>query len=133
MKHVKIGFLAIIAILAMSFTISEQTGLFESKKPTAVTDCFKPNVTVRDLCNNANVALTSTTGCTTAQSKAGQHIFALGPGIPASQINVQCPGNTTFCCLTVEEDTDPCNGQTQFDIGAGTKFYQVKTVFCKTP
>lgn len=136
MKHLKISFLAIIAVVAMSFTISENIDEPKSAAPLAVTDCFKPDITVRQLCSSASTVLTTNTTCTDANLKVGWHVFALsGVSIAASQIAVQCPGNTTFCCLTLEEDTAPCNaqGQQQFDIGAGPKYYKVSTIYCKTP
>jgi hypothetical protein len=133
MKRLRIGFLAVIAIAAMSFTIAS---LSTTKKAT--TDCFRPkNTGSIDLivkasnCPNPTITISNTSSCSTAAS--GQHIWSLDVNnkFTSSQVSSNCPGGSTFCCLKVVEDLAPCSNQDQFDIGAGLKFYKVDAVFCK--
>lgn len=136
MKRFKIGFLALIAVLAMSFTVASHEGAFKTKKVLAETDCFLPTINqIRAAdCNSTLNPLTTTTTCNAAQAYVGGHIFQLtaSNAIPSEEVEETCPDpQDFFCCAFLEEDDQPCSGQQAFDIGAGAKLYRIASVRCK--
>jgi hypothetical protein len=138
MKRIQIGFAAIIAVLAMSFTIAEHNGAFKAKSAKLTNDCFKAGGTnglkIRNTCPSSTVTILGTDVCgITVQN---DKVWSLDAGnvIANARIPIDCPGSTKFCCFTVTEDLSPCpspNLQPKFDIGAGSKAYKVSAVFCK--
>lgn len=139
MKHLKNGFAAVIAILAVGLTLAVQAGTFESKSKFAADDCFRASaaITTKALCTQTATAVP--TNCTQAQAREGQHLFGLNQvdPIPNENIGDACVGGTVFCCLTLEPDPAPCASpnpvQPSFLL-AGTSTadqYRVLEVFCQ--
>lgn len=134
MKRFQIGFAAIIAVLAMSFTVAKHTGAFDGKKRFATDDCFRPEgasaLQYKATCPSSTTTLLETSSCF---STVGQHIYSLDANkvYTSGQISSKCPGNGNFCCLQVVEDLSPCIDQPTFNIGAGAKHYKISAVFCK--
>jgi hypothetical protein len=140
MKRIQIGFAAVIAVLAMSFTIAEHSGAFNAKSAKLTTDCFKAGGTnglkIRHSCTSATITISVTDPCSVTMQ--GDRVWSLDANnvIAAGNITTECPGGNTFCCFQVTEDTGPClspNVQPTFGIGAGAKPYKVNAVYCKLP
>lgn len=153
MKRLKISFLAIVAIAAMSFTVASNV------KPTNDggartlddTDCFLPNSgsQIKKVCEGSIVNLEPTT-CVLAKLNYGPpaagtfHLYGLvTTGFIESNVDQQvCPDNSgEFCCFNIVVDNAPldcpgtANDQPQFTIPAGgtARFYKVSEIRCKIP
>jgi len=140
MKRIQIGFAAIIAVIAMSFTIAEHNGAFKAKSVKATTDCFKAGGTnglkIRPTCGASTVTISTTDNCI-GITAVGDRVWSLdvANAFASAVILDNCPGGNTFCCFQVTEDTSPCtspNTQPKFNIGAGNKAYKVSAIFCKS-
>jgi len=138
MKRTQIGFAAVVAVLAMSFTISEHNRVFKGKALKATTDCFLPGgstaLKIKSSCTASAVSIATTDACTITAN--GDKVWSLDKGNAhhSSEISTWCPGGGTFCCFQVAVDNSPCASpnpvQPTFDIGAGAKAYKVSAVFC---
>jgi hypothetical protein len=108
MKRFKIGFLAIIAISAMSFTIASQNGYFKGNFKNTLSGCFASFPTTNIQCNPTSSipgqddeTLDLCLGYTTTPGAFGE------TRDPESEI--QCPeGSDELCCLQIEDDPQDC-------------------------
>lgn len=155
MKRLKIGFLAVIGILAMSFTMVEYSGIHNTAKATSFdldpTDCFRPLALNpsqgKYTCPQSRINVVST-NCTSATNSYDKdfaasafHLFSLNTAnfIENGSIGTACPGNTTFCCFTIVEDTNPldCTGteedQPTIDVAGTVTTWKIADVFCLNP
>lgn len=118
MKHLKLGFASVIAILAISATIAAQAGAFEAKR-TQIANCFiptSPSFDYKATCGSALISFTtSQTSCSDAAvtGATGGHIFAgldNSSKIADDAVIQQCPGlENVVCCVFVEADPSPCS------------------------
>jgi hypothetical protein len=122
MKRFKIGFLAIVAILAMSFTIASTNGAFKNTKaaPAAATDCYSSiRVAGVDYVQGS---------FTTCPDLDGQCLQAATSLIDPE---VACPGDPEqFCCAQIVAESG-CSNITPTNLPTGS--YKVATIFCYDP
>jgi hypothetical protein len=141
MKKVRIGFAALIAIAAMSFTIASHSKAFE--KRVSITNCYKTKTTANYLSSCVNPPIWTAIDCT--NKGIGQVLKndqVLGN---FSTTSVTCNGGSTFCCINFSSTTiDPCTFATTLEQTgnnslkdlhgntiAGTGFVIVNAVECK--
>lgn len=89
MKRLRIGFLAVIAILAMSFTVADHEGIIKKAQVT----CFATDWAAIQIPNG-----TTYTQDVTACPQFSQTCARL---ITPSANDVVCPGGQTFCCAKI--------------------------------
>jgi hypothetical protein len=142
MKYCKSGFLAIIAIAAMSFTITTETEIV-NKFSMDENDCFLPTASIKGkfCCTCPLIDLGSAT-CASASSYVGLHIFVFaisgGEFIESQSQTASCPGGSIFCCFNIVLDNSPLlnclpsnPNQPLISINGGTaKRYKVGTIRC---
>lgn len=103
MKNLKLGFAAVIAILAIGATLASFAGAFKAKEVKAAGDCYT-NFT--SIVNPSNcVAITPIpTDCSIAKSVLPGKAFLRG-----AQISTECTEvGDVFCCATVKAATNSC-------------------------
>lgn len=140
MKRFKIGFLAIIAVVAMSFTVADNAGVFKAKF-APINKCLK-DFSVRQTCTSSEVAFaTQTSPC--PASLAGQKLWVesispLNSYTYSGVEPVECRDIEQFCCITVEVDPNPCRDaqgniiQPQFNLdNTSAKPYRVVSSYCQ--
>jgi hypothetical protein len=143
MKRFKLGFLAVLAIAAMSFTVADNTGMFK-KFSVDENDCFVPSGSTqgKSSCISTAVNIDVNTCATATASYVGLHLFALDQASfieSGIQTSAACPGGPVFCCFNVVVDNSPLltclpnnPNQPTITIGTGTaKRYKVGTIRCK--
>jgi hypothetical protein len=141
MKRFKIGFLAVIALAAMSFTIASHSKVFE--KRANIKNCYKVKTTANYLSTCASTPIWTAVDCTnTGIGQVLKNDLSLGT---FSSSTVICPGGSTFCCISLKStSTDPCTFATTSEQTGNTSlkdfngvvipnsdFVQVNAVECK--
>jgi hypothetical protein len=117
MKRFKIGFLALIGIIAMSFTVANKVGT-TTKKSVILTD--------RYTCSSNDIrsfSYKNSLGTCVSITNSGSDCNILSPETCVFDIQTvgatttNCDGGTKFCCADVDEDADceqTCSGVTKF-------------------
>lgn len=142
MKKLKFGFSTLVAIIAISFTIATQAGIFEKKLVVKNMDkCYSvensfgiPAVVVNpDDCETSTI-LEINAYC---ESVMGWKLFT---NVSAAQLlspEETCPGSTKYCCIMYEIDDNPCinvwPAQGQYPLSDGLNYYKVTQIFCTLP
>lgn len=147
MKKLRIGFSALVALVAIGLTIAAQAGVFENKIALTVaaeSDCFDvqtasgQSIEVKDQddCSASKITLNETIECVD-NTLDGYKIFTdLSTLNPVALPELECGGEDQVCCIEVARDqTARCTTpelQPQFNIGGGQAFtYVVANVRCK--
>lgn len=138
MKRFKIGFLAVIAVLAMSFTIVSNEGMFDKTKlaPLAVGHCYT------DVDLVGSITLDESLSCSEAEAKEGTCLTSQsGLTFVSSAANPEATGQACagsgpiFCCAKLIIDTrnpSPCPSVTINELVPNTQNkYIVGEVYCK--
>jgi hypothetical protein len=142
MKKNKLGFLAVIAMTAMSFTVLDQADIL-NKFTLDDTDCFLPSFASQGKisCTGRSINLALTTCNTAIANYSLLHLFAIDQStfLESQNISSNCPGGSIFCCFTITQDNNPLltclptsPNQPLISINGGiAKRYKVNTIFCK--
>jgi hypothetical protein len=96
MKRIKIGFLALVAIFAMSFTIADHQGILAKIKIGDIT-CLTTDATHYEQIEVNNV--TKTVGEDCFVTTGGDQICAEPLTVNTTQRD--CDGTNTFCCAVL--------------------------------
>jgi hypothetical protein len=138
MKRFKIGFLAIIALAAMSFTVADNVRLFKSKnvKTVGPEDCFTPSgsaLKVRGSNCTTETTITSSTNC--SNISVGDHVWGISTsaffesGYTETEV---CPGSGKFCCLNLVSDDNVCTDPDPSQpVLFSTDEYEVASIECR--
>jgi hypothetical protein len=105
MRRFKIGFLAIIGILAMSFTIANNPKVHK-KMRVDINQCYQPAFTNFKYLVCPSGTFTSITDCTTGNASEGQYLdpsLGLGSLYNDSEDPLACNGESVICCVKFEE------------------------------
>lgn len=133
MKNLKFGFLSIIALVALSFTVASFKGAFNIKKvsPKAVPNCYSLQ---QGTFNTGLPTCTFAAPTTCASAIVGRPVQSLTDQSTNELCNT---GSVNFCCADLEESTtQQCNeAQVTFTDYTGAskvnKYAKIKTVYCK--
>lgn len=138
MKRFKIGFLAVIAIAAMSFTVAENTGAFKSDA-RAIEKCYRV-ISDKLTCTSATQNFVDNTTACPPANLALAKLWAVNSALIYNSVDgaepTDCSGiKTDFCCVTVVVDDQPCTSPAQptFNLdGTGIlKPYKIVSSFCR--
>jgi hypothetical protein len=134
MKRIQIGFLAIVAIMAMSFTIASHEGAFKSTVVSvAPQDCYTPNITLPSC--EPIALLTASTPCATAKALENIGTAVNSVNVPAAIEDCE-DIDGVFCCATlVQINQKSCLTTPHVSFSPGTgkpvAFYAIDRVFCR--
>jgi hypothetical protein len=107
MKKINIGFAAIVALLAMSFTIAAHSKVF--RKRTDITNCYQTVTTANYMTVCAATPLFTPINCSNRLAALGQ---ALKKDLTVSNYTVNtvtCNGTSNLCCINFKStSTNPC-------------------------
>jgi hypothetical protein len=140
MKRFKIGFLAVVALAAMSFTLLSNS---RPIKKTTLTNCYTPSAAVEIVsatspCTNANIICNDAT-------QIGKYLKSSSVGTLPSSVDCDLVNNV-ICCIKYEDGgiIDP-SGCAEFKLPVGgsltafngstiapNHYVKVKEVNCKT-
>lgn len=116
MKRFKIGFLAVIAIAAMSFTIASHSN---AKKRTSIANCYQTIDVAKYLSSCANATFT-TIDCTNKAAAIGQAVKNDLSVTDFTSSAINCAGGSTLCCINFKSTTtDPCTNATTAELKGG--------------
>lgn len=108
MKKNKIGFLAIIALVAMSFTIASHEGAFKSTKIVANAGSCDQFVDYVAISDGTTTYTKGVDNCTTVK----QLVCATGITLNTDP-TFTCPNGDFFCCAKLKADQCSSNPQLQ--------------------
>lgn len=107
MKKVRIGFAAVVALLAMSFTIASHSNV---KKRVSITNCYKTITTANYMSTCANPPIFTAITCSNKSSALGQALQNNLTLSDFSTTSVTCSGTTNLCCINLKSTTtNPCS------------------------
>jgi hypothetical protein len=130
MKRFKIGFLAVIAVLAMSFTVADYNKVFVKKVKKVIANCYGTlSYRVPSACAS-NVTITvNSTACTTADDSEGNPLWTS----PSLNSDPACGETGSFyCCATLATTSALCTAHPQVTPeGLTLGRYKIDQVFCR--
>lgn len=108
MRHLKISFLTIIALLSLGITAATNAGFFKTKKAITVPYCYTSLISLSPAC--VDVALNrNITTCEVAKNQIGEGVRIIN----TTTDNIECDEiEEVFCCAQLTLDPGPCAGQT---------------------
>ncbi|WP_341843583.1 hypothetical protein [Chitinophaga caseinilytica] len=132
MKNLKFSFAAIIAVVALGFTIAAQAGAFETKA-VRVADCFRPTVELKNGCPAGEPAQVLI-GAACSSVQLNDHIYDLSTTLidPTPAV---CNSGQFICCFRIVAETSTaCSDQPTIDPEGSlpSAKYKVSQVFCKS-
>lgn len=138
MKFLKVSFLAVVALIAMSFTYVSNQDFVEDREQ--VSNCYQAVSNVQYLVCPSWSTLPS--NCNDAQAAEGRYVRnnASFSATNHTTSPIECDGGTVICCVKFQAVTTGESCVTDEKLGdvnangqlvAGTKFIKILDIYCK--